>query len=108
MEQSLFYATAGLLALVAVFWIGNLLVLGRRQRPSLWLSRGVYICGILCAVCSGVRSVLVYQQYKGMFVLAHIIVLGCILTAFVRWESGRDSSDEKDGEGQNCRSDGKI
>ena len=96
MEQSLFYATVGLLALVVICWIGNLLVLARRQRPSLWLGRGVYLWGILCVVCNGARSVLVYEQYKGMFLLAHIIVLACILVAFARWESGRDGGDEKD------------
>ena len=94
MEQNLFYATIITLVLVVLFWIVNLILLGIRQQASVWLSRGVYVSGIICAVCNAIRTFITYEQYKGFFVFAHIVVVVCILIAFVRWERSKDSADD--------------
>ncbi len=95
-DQYLFYATVGLLGLLVLCWVGNLVLLGLRNKPSVWLGRLVYVCGMLCTVCNAVRMARIYEQYRGMFILANVIAFVCIFIAFLRAEKGRGAQREEE------------
>ena len=92
MNTYLMYGTVVLLGLVIVCWIGNLILVQKKGGPSLWLSRGLYICGMLAVVLNAARMLVIRDTYRGTLVFANIVAFICILVAFIRAENERKES----------------
>lgn len=93
MEKNLLYLVIGFLALLVIFWLLNLLLIKKKNRTSVWLSRGVYISGILCVLVNIIRINMTYEVNRGMHFLSNTIVLISIIIAFVRWEKASSDDD---------------
>lgn len=86
MNTYLMYGTFVLLGLILVFWIINLVLIRKKGEPSVWVSRGLYISGLLAVAVNAVRMGMMTSTYPGTMVFANIVAFLCILIAFIRME----------------------
>lgn len=93
MGNYLLYLVLGFLGLLVIFWLLNLLMLKIKNYTSIWLSRGVYVCGLLCVLLNIIRVFLTYEVNRGVHITSNIIVLINIIIAFIRWESKSNNNE---------------
>lgn len=86
MNQILMYGTFGFLGLVVVCWIVSMVQVAKQGKASIWMSRGIYVFGLIAVVLNLARMTIAFDDYKGTMVFANVIALICILIAFVRAE----------------------
>ena len=86
MNQILMYGTFGFLGLVLVCSIISMMQVAKKGKASIWVSRGIYLFGLIAVVLNLVRMTLVFDDYKGTMVAANVIALVCILVALLRAE----------------------
>ncbi len=86
MNTGLMYGTFVFLGLIVVCWVGNLVMVQKKGEPSLWLSRGLYLSGLIAVVLNALRMLVAVESYQGTLVFANIVAFVCILIAFVRME----------------------
>lgn len=86
MNQILMYGTFGFLGLVVVCWIVSMIQVAKQGKASIWMSRGIYVFGLIAIVLNLIRMTIAFDSYKGTMVAANVIALICILVAFIRAE----------------------
>lgn len=86
MNEILLYSAFVCLGLLLLCLVGNLIMVAKKGKPSVLLSRGLYVFGISAVICNGIRMAVGGQ---GTLVLANVVVLICIVVAFVRMERER-------------------
>lgn len=66
-----------------------MLLTHRRGQPSIVLGRCVFILGILAVLLNIIRIIRIYDNSRGVMLLANVIVLVSILVGFRRNERSR-------------------
>lgn len=87
------YAVYGLGAMIALLWLLNLYRVLRKKSDCVPARRLMFILAILAIILSIARS---SQLYGQTVVFADIVVLLCIVVAFVRSEKNRVQNQETD------------
>lgn len=82
--QAALYTAAALLGVVLLCWLGNLILVLRKKEASMALNRIMYLAALAAVAINAVRSAVVYSE-KTMLA-ANIVVLVCLIVAFVRTE----------------------
>ena len=86
------YAIYGLGGAVVLLWLFNLSLAFRGRRESVAARRTMFILAFVLLGLSIARS---SQLYGSTVVFANLLVLGCIMVAFIRSERGeRENSSE--------------
>lgn len=89
MNQVLMYGTFAFLGLVVLLMIVSAVQVGRNKPVSIWINRGMYICGALAVLLNLIRMFIAFKDYKGTLVFANVIVFVCIIISAGRQEMAR-------------------
>ena len=87
-DKIFLYATFFFVGMMVLSLILNVFYTAKKEKPSVWGTRGLYGFGILAAIANGIRMVLTAHSDKGTLIFANVIVIICLVIGLIRSEKG--------------------
>ncbi len=74
--------------LMVVCMVASIILTARGGKSSVWMTRGLYVFGIIASVLNAIRIFLERESYKGTMVFASVVVVFCLIYGLIRSEKG--------------------